>query len=162
MEQRPPDRGTRSDSLRRRCRRPALQWSHVLTNVETKEESKRRYSQHEASMEPRPHERGNPKWPSPACWSSGGLQWSHVLTNVETDGFAGVAVEEEEASMEPRPHERGNAGDVVAQLNALLGFNGATSSRTWKRRDERHSPCRVFASMEPRPHERGNLRVNLD
>ena len=110
-----------------------LQWSHVLTNVETTPRQQARRAANLASMEPRPHERGNPtsaRAPTSCCRP---LQWSHVLTNVETCG----------------PRARCGKG--------TRSFNGATSSRTWKRFRTRQPPRRVhLASMEPRPHERGN------
>ena len=34
--------------------------------------------------------------------------------------------------MEPRPHERGKLGMPPKRSRAILRFNGATSSRTWK------------------------------
>src|SRR2546423_6976805 len=109
-----------------------LQWSHVLTNVETRlaDEAIARYAG--ASMEPRPHERGNPVVlsanrysPSVLQWShvltnvetrpstrmpaslTTALQWSHVLTNVETDLALHTAEPRNEASMEQRPHDGG-------------------------------------------------------
>ena len=160
----------------------SLQWSHVLTNVETKRVSESHFVCKCPSMEPRPHERGNPplyrstgrgeksfngatssrtwKLTPPSRMSPGLrlLQWSHVLTNVET--------------ILP-------TGDAVASKQS---FNGATSSRTWKPSSTRQttSPTSTFLqwshvltnvetkrraagrpvpslpSMEPRPHERGN------
>src|SRR5579885_898786 len=86
-----------------------------------------------ASMEPRPHERGNPLGAGQGVTNALGLQWSHVLTNVET------------RQCTPR------------SCRAYKCFNGATSSRTWKRRRRGPAPPeRAPASMEPRPHERGN------
>ena len=61
-----------------------------------------------ASMEPRPHERGN------------GVVYSQFNTSAA-------------ASMEPRPHERGNHCPRMAFSTMTARFNGATSSRTWKR-----------------------------
>ena len=61
-----------------------------------------------------------------------GLQWSHVLTNVERP--AGQKKMQEEKS-----------------------FNGATSSRTWKGLTRQCCCQFLTASMEPRPHERGKL-----
>src|SRR5215213_5974 len=86
-----------------------LQWSHVLTNVET-------------SIKGRVRRNGFDY-----------LQWSHVLTNVETADVLGRLRGRQGPSMEPRPHERGNHRRLT--LNARLHdatFNGATSSRTWK------------------------------
>ncbi len=60
-----------------------LQWSHVLTNVETAF-LVQFFREHVL------------------------LQWSHVLTNVETSGATIDGIVVEIASMEPRPHERGN------------------------------------------------------
>ena len=83
-------------------------------------------------MEPRPHERGKRRRACGLSSNQTGLQWSHVLTNVE------------------RPaHSTGAAG-----INS--GFNGATSSRTWKVvPDVTETAPPAMASMEPRPHERG-------
>ena len=131
-------------------------------------------------MEPRPHERGNIEFGSCLTllyW----LQWSHVLTNVETIESRDLAERIIGASMEPRPHERGNMDAPVRARRGSRGFNGATSSRTWKHQqhqsarlrrvplqwshvltnvetvEERDEQRPLFdASMEPRPHERGN------
>src|SRR5215213_9887641 len=87
------------------------------------------------SMEPRPHERGNHAQASLRQGEEArALQWSHVLTNVET-----------------------TRARASCRRSTWAHFNGATSSRTWKR----SSPCSSFptcngTSMEPRPHERGN------
>ena len=84
--------------------------------------------------------------------------------------------------MEPRPHERGKAPIEPRQRLQTPGFNGATSSRTWKadrplesshcqsgfngatssrtwkgRKLTWFSPILRRASMEPRPHERGKM-----
>ncbi len=139
-------------------RRSPLQWSHVLTNVET------------FAPKRAPIRRGVL------------LQWSHVLTNVETlfeydsDNAATIA------SMEPRSHERGNIEIAGARYGCPHRFNGATFSRTWKRPRTRcpgrawsgrfngatfsrtwklctihiNRPHDGSASMEPRSHERGN------
>src|SRR4051812_46197554 len=58
-----------------------LQWSHALSNVETRERT--------------------------SIWTSNGpaLQWSHVLTNVETRRRGEDDESRQHASMEPRPHE---------------------------------------------------------
>src|SRR5438105_11175460 len=80
-------------------------------------------AQTHASMEPRPHERGNkrslPNYPYAVA-----------------------------ASMEPRPHERGNAAAPLPVGSTSTSFNGATSSRTWKRRAAHRPPVRIHhASM---------------
>src|SRR5215213_10891942 len=68
-------------------------------------------------MEPRPHERGN-------------LQ--PVVDGARAPG----------PSMEPRPHERGNQPGRAGQDHGRQAFNGATSSRTWKRcAHGRAHPC---------------------
>src|ERR1043166_8753199 len=134
-------------------------------------------------MEPRPHERGNVEsvevaeemaacfngatssrtW-KPVSTGTGisgltTLQWSHVLTNVETTTARTRSRPYRSASMEPRPHERGNCPVVLLTCSGASGFNGATSSRTWKRgHNSRRLRRNVPASMEPRPHERGNRR----
>src|ERR1043166_4649957 len=63
--------------------------------------------------------------------------------------------------MEPRPHERGNSRKKGHNLGSACGFNGATSSRTWKplRQVKRDLP-QVWASMEPRHHEPVNPPLN--
>ena len=111
-----------------------LQWSHVLTNVETAAWPPP-FSVTVASMEPRPHERGN-GFAEAGKMPSGKLQWSHVLTNVETYEHHHQRGHQAKASMEPRPHERGN--------NVLRAVQEGI----------------YFASMEPRPHERGNWTRN--
>src|ERR1043166_4525954 len=87
-----------------------LQWSHVLTNVETRQHRYWYLRPDDASMEPRPHERGNyygkdEEQAVQKCFNGATssrtwkllrqgrgagrtevLQWSHVLTNVETNG----------------------------------------------------------------------------
>ena len=60
-----------------------LQWSHVLTDVETIRKD---------------HGNGIPT----------GLQWSHVLTDVETQVVVFYPAGYTDASMEPRPNRRGN------------------------------------------------------
>ncbi len=62
----------------------------------------------DASMEPRPFERGN-KATSREEWEQQQLQWSHVLSNVETYLRSVRASSPSGASMEPRPFERGNS-----------------------------------------------------
>ena len=107
-----------------------------------------------ASMEPRPHERGKTvtRW----RWTSTTeLQWSHVLTNVERPKTNPIIAPRGWASMEPRPHERGKflqssvrsyaamlqwshvltnveSSAIKKSICVYCGFNGATSSRTWK------------------------------
>ena len=63
-------------------KRRSLQWSHVLTNVERMLAWNRHHNNNDASMEPRPHERGKSHHPTPGRVIRT-LQWSHVLTNVE-------------------------------------------------------------------------------
>src|ERR1700750_976201 len=89
---------------------------------------------------------------SSAFW----LQWSHVLTNVETTA----------ARAYPVPPADGFNGATSSRTWKplrgwwwrwpLIGFNGATSSRTWKLDLPGHYAEWQKASMEPRPHERGN------
>ncbi len=122
-----------------------LQWSHVLTNVESTSRCAR-------------------------ATAASALQWSHVLTNVErlcghrplalfrcfngatssrtwkelkayTDG------ELARASMEPRPHERGKTLQNRRLCIADISFNGATSSRTWKGKTERKGRGRKQGSF---------------
>ncbi len=84
-----------------------LQWSHVLTNVESRSRSvlldlELRFNGATSSR----------------TWKEG-IAWSSLYRN---NG----------ASMEPRPHERGKAQKEIERLKQALSFNGATSSRTWK------------------------------
>ena len=181
MEPRPHERGKDQTALLKISTR-ALQWSHVLTNVER-------------IVSP------------PGLLQDQWLQWSHVLTNVESQAQNGYRKSQKgsfngatssrtwkarekadfigdgssfngatssrtwkaltphttrqagKASMEPRPHERGKKPNDARTKRNHLRFNGATSSRTWK-----GLTCRVqvklitIASMEPRPHERGKQR----
>ena len=111
----------------------ALQWSHVLTNVETKamainyEAAKSSFNGATSSRTCKPERSQEP----PTSLTV--LQWSHVLTNVETLNQPGLHRGPDFASMEPRPHERGNWHPLGAKENGGCCFNGATSSRTWKR-----------------------------
>ena len=110
MEPRPHERGNMPAQNTSRQKKQ-LQWSHVLTNVETACGTSDAEMASLASMEPRPHERGNTRGmkdvflshrsfngaTSSRTWKPGirerepdrvnGLQWSHVLTNVETLDF---------------------------------------------------------------------------
>ena len=61
-----------------------LQWSHVLSNVETGAQNQYRSAGRDASMEPRPFERGNNADTAFYWIIRKLLQWSHVLSNVET------------------------------------------------------------------------------
>ncbi len=107
MEPRPHERGNAAVIAALPSFFVTLQWSHVLTNVETT--STRRQQRREYR-----------------------LQWSHVLTNVETRRRRRDQLELEVASMEPRPHERGNSPTGRSSTRRRTCFNGATSSRTWK------------------------------
>src|SRR2546423_5996620 len=135
----------------------ALQWSHVLTNVETERARSRPVPGRRASMEPRPHERGNPGRGRALTRSSSSfngatssrtwkplaveqarenleeLQWSHVLTNVET-------------------------------CHTYFGHRTCLLSLQWSHVLTNVETARIVAmsiaafvaSMELRPHERGN------
>src|SRR5215213_3575250 len=84
MEPRPHERGNITDP-NNYAHGVVLQWSHVLTNVETPRGRGMLEGAPRTSMEPRPHERGNERTGLPGpLRDRGGLQWSHVLTNVET------------------------------------------------------------------------------
>ncbi len=111
-----------------------LQWSHVLSNVETSEISSRAESV--IVM----------------------LQWSHVLSNVETLQDRPVRAEPIRASMEPRSFKRGNISTCAVPVSLKLCFNGATFFQTWKPGHKYFVTCRHEASMEPRSFKRGNLR----
>ena len=132
-----------------------LQWSHAQSSVETLDSVAERFKSGEASMEPRPIERGNPRrHGSPA---RGGR-----------------------ASMEPRPIERGNHHSArrVALCDLLQWSHAQSSVETflfvvcclcnfplqWSHAqssvetlEAENIPERINdASMEPRPIERGN------
>ena len=94
---------------------PSLQWSHVLTNVETalccirKTGFAARFNGATSSR----------TWKLPSSYFAQSmerlLQWSHVLTNVETPGGTIWLDRDAVASMEPRPHERGNSKEARRQ-----------------------------------------------
>ena len=135
-----------------------LQWSHVLTNVETMRLIPLANVSKVASMEPRPHERGNVNFP-PVCLpvmrfngATSSRTWKrafhrarslcriasmeprpHERGNSCLKEASAAAIP---ASMEPRPHERGNQGPNFGKRQKRSSFNGATSSRTWKRRSD--------------------------
>ncbi len=134
-----------------------LQWSHAQPNVETEgfrclidETSSasmeprsaergnqikiaRLITREAASMEPRSAERGN---------AGGGLtfdvpSWASMEPRSAERGNPGLGRKIKEqigASMEPRSAERGNKTSEVSIASETSGFNGATLSRTWKRR----------------------------
>ncbi len=131
MEPRPHERGNQAASAEGGAHQP-LQWSHVLTNVET-------CQSRTATLTTSPCFNGatsSRTWKlrptlTPPC-STNCLQWSHVLTNVETSAGRCELLTAATPSMEPRPHERGNSGGRVTVNSSITTFNGATSSRTWK------------------------------
>ena len=111
--------------------KPKLQWSHVLTNVET-------------------------TFCALCRKASTSLQWSHVLTNVETGleidcGRTNGGCFNGATSSRTWKHHTEALHSFADQ-----GFNGATSSRTWKLFLRWKTLGPMGASMEPRPHERGN------
>src|SRR5579885_2869097 len=107
MEPRPHERGNACQSVWLTNTHATLQWSHVLTNVETSAAVVVWLMENDPSMEPRPHERGN--------------QGLRLASGGPAD-----------PSMEPRPHERGNRQCRRRARVLPSPFNGATSSRTWK------------------------------
>src|SRR5262245_18088594 len=80
-----------------------LQWSHVLSNVETEVSAASTLLLQGASIEPRPFERGNSE--------------AHIHRLALILG----------ASMEPRPFERGNQRTRPEKTMSGMRFNGATS-----------------------------------
>src|SRR5215213_1240316 len=187
MEPRPHERGNHAQaSLRQGEEARALQWSHVLTNVETTRArascrrstwahfngatSSRTWKRSSpcssfptcngTSMEPRPHERGNPSGGRRrAAWlrSTSMEPRPHERGNLEGDeGARQLQV----TSMEPRPHERGNAHHQFARRHPL-----GTSMEPRPHERGNVVDVNVYAhshltSMEPRPHERGNLAID--
>jgi hypothetical protein len=86
----------------------ALQWSHVLSNVETRNNAG-------------------------TLTEVEGLQWSHVLSNVETLGSALHCCGIQPASMEPRSLSNVETPTICATQPRRSGrFNRATPFRTWK------------------------------
>ena len=168
-----------SQNVTQRMVRNSLQWSHVLTNVESVvvivKGRLHKFSFNGATS--------SRTWKEAKYRAVGNgvpvLQWSHVLTNVERISTAVKRPTPGQASMEPRPHERGKDGVAVSRRLLDVGFNGATSSRTWKAQPLEFlsffqgcfngatssrtwkeprwtiTPNAPVASMEPRPHERG-------
>ena len=117
-----------------------LQWSHVLMNVETSVCADLMMCAKVASMEPRPHERGNRAPLADDELIPRALQWSHVLMNVETKEPPVAATREFLASMEPRPHERGNllfASSTASRPDSLQWSHVLMNVET-RRRD---APC---------------------
>ena len=109
-----------------------------------------------ASMEPRPHERGNQGRGggfgfAPRCFNgaTSSRTWKHDIGErgdlAERQCFNGAT-----SSRTWKPSHPGTP------LEPEICFNGATSSRTWKRQFGRIRGAIGVASMEPRPHERGN------
>src|ERR1043166_8347969 len=133
MEPRPHERGNAAITLDASAGMFLLQWSHVLTNVETG---------------------ARPSPPEDAPGRFNGATSSRTWKPTSAPNCSTYLL----ASMEPRPHERGNEKGWPVYEWCYKGFNGATSSRTWK-----HTPTGLLshvqnvASMEPRPHEPGNV-----
>ena len=69
-----------------------LQWSHVLSDVETSRIDYFVKMDVRASMEPRPFRRGNHQAQALSPRRSRALQWSHVLSDVETVYRAGHSI----------------------------------------------------------------------
>src|SRR5205823_4877744 len=107
MEPRPHERGN-TPFRTERCRfLVELQWSHVLTNVETDRARHGGGPCPFTSMEPRPHERGNlgaVELAARQCMTSMEPR-PHERGNAAKEE---LRAEAEATSMEPRPHERGN------------------------------------------------------
>ncbi len=84
MEPRPHERGNRRDELVEAFVDALLQWSHVLTNVETSRLTRRTaaapsdFNGATSSRTWKHVKESGPEVEAPI------LQWSHVLTNVET------------------------------------------------------------------------------
>src|SRR5579885_1479525 len=95
MEPRPHERGNACQSVWLTNTHATLQWSHVLTNVETSAAVVVWLMENDPSMEPRPHERGN--------------QGLRLASGGPAD-----------PSMEPRPHERGNGSVVNSSEKVVL------------------------------------------
>src|ERR1043166_8272820 len=135
MEPRPHERGNEKTKALKPPQLLKLQWSHVLTNVETRRLPARLRRHHNGFNGATSSRTWKPFFDFAGQPGRHLLQWSHVLTNVETKPLRPSPRRHTgAASMEPRPHERGN-----------------------ERRGLRETPLEC-ASMEPRPHERGNLK----
>ena len=164
MEPRPHERGNKVAPPLKWQARIELQWSHVLTNVETPVAARRGKSKPgcfngatssrtwkpvtrlptrgslPASMEPRPHERGNNTQNSKGELSNDASMEPRPHERGNPCPRARMRPSDRAASMEPRPHERGNISLVSRSTPTGSGFNGATSSRTWKQDDGKISP----------------------
>src|ERR1043166_3862149 len=112
MEPRPHERGNEKTKALKPPQLLKLQWSHVLTNVETRRLPARLRRHHNGFNGATSSRTWKPFFDFAGQPGRHLLQWSHVLTNVETQGAA-----------------RESSGRTC--------FNGATSSRTWKRSGRR-------------------------
>ena len=114
----------------------------------------------EASMGPRPLGRGNDVVPASDHDASAWLQWGHGLSAVEKIVLG--------QSVRPsRPLQWGHGLSAVEMQHLhtkrpCCCFNGATSSRPWKRATRRHRDPIDMASMGPRPLGRGNEASTAD
>ncbi len=155
MEPRPFERGN-WDVLISLAKDYPLQWSHVLSNVETTSGRRCRCARRRCFNGATSFRTWKLDLVPQGIKQPGWLQWSHVLSNVETR--SGVAF---------HPHWKDcfngatsfRTWKPVAEISKLidkLSFNGATSFRTWKHVAAVNAVIRLPASMEPRPFERGN------
>jgi len=110
MEPRPLERGNHSLIFRLCPVQKSLQWSHVLSNVETSSTGSTGLPVRVASMEPRPLERGNnrsiecrPRPPARFNGATSSRTWKLIT-------LKRLRRQWPQASMEPRPLERGNSG----------------------------------------------------
>ena len=163
----------------------SLQWSHVLTNVESGQIDDEPESEDWASMEPRPHERGK------RCFNANSKQCRNCFNGATSSrtwkvraatrpktlwsSFNGATSSRTWKEWHPTlrrwlsvrlqwSHVLTNVESRFRQRlrAALVSFNGATSSRTWKGGQcLQRTDAGKLASMEPRPHERGKSKSRL-
>ncbi len=135
MEPRSVERGNTATQSSQHRARQELQWSHAQSNVETTLVERlrpQRMSSFNGATLSRTWKRESL---TQSRISATMLQWSHAQSNVETmRRDRQRRSTRTRASMEPRSVERGNAASAADSCTVATGFNGATLSRTWKRR----------------------------
>ncbi len=143
--------------------RPALQWSHRLSAMETSGSLSGRYgafqlqwSHRLSAMETMPARR-KPNRPSRASMEPPPFGDGNTLTMIwRSEG-------KRKASMEPPPFGDGNDVPMPGTPPCQPSFNGATAFRRWKP-DLVPAPDAIIweASMEPPPFGDGNVVMDLD
>ena len=109
----------------------ALQWGHVVVDVEGQTRASERKKDGRLQWG---HVVVDVEGPSQAATSSRTLllQWGHVVVEVEGNDWAFRKNKQRVASMGPRRRRRGRLERSATRRRARSSFNGATSSSTWK------------------------------